>query len=98
LVRACEVTGSEDFHWEEFYVSGPGSKAEHNRLRKQQPSYMDHYQLTGIELDEVSEWMLFGDDDIAAHVKRVSDNKEFTLGLAELEAVDRLSLNFQLLN
>jgi hypothetical protein len=98
LVLPCEVTGSEDFRWEEYYVIGPGRKAEHDRLRKQQPSYMDHYELLGIELGEVSEWMLFSGDDIAAHVRRLSDNKEFVLGLAELEAVDHASPNFQLLN
>jgi hypothetical protein len=98
LVLPCEVSGIEDFRWEEYYVIGPGRKTEHDRLRKQQPSYLDHYELIGIELDEISEWMLFMGDDIAAHVKRISDNKEFTLGLAELKAVDKLSPNFQLLD
>jgi hypothetical protein len=98
LVLPCEVTGSEDFRWEEYYVIGPGSKAEHDRLRKQRPSYMDHYELLGIELGEVSEWMLFRGDDLAAQVRRLSDNKEFVLGLAELEAVDHDSPNCQLLN
>src|SRR3954452_2434563 len=63
---------------------GPSAKAEHDRLRKRQPSYLDHYQLIDIELDVISEWMLFRGDDIAAHVKRMSDNKPFILGLAEL--------------
>jgi hypothetical protein len=98
LVLPCEVTGTEDFRWEEYYVIGPGKKAEHDHLRKQQPSYLDHYQLIGIELNVISKWMLFRGDDIAAHVERVSDNKTFTLGLAELKVVDELSPNFQLLD
>ena len=98
LVLPCEVTGAEDFRWEEYYVIGPGSRAEHARLRQRQPSYMDHYQLTGIELDEISEWMLIEGDDLAAHVIRVSDNKPFVLGLAELKAVDKGSPNYQLLD
>jgi hypothetical protein len=98
LILPCEVTGTEDFRWEEYYVIGPGNKREYERLRQHQPSYVDHYQLLGIDLNEISEWMLFGGDDIAAHVKRISDNKEFTLGLAELKCVDKLSPNFQLLD
>ncbi len=94
----CEVVGTEDFRWEEYYVIGPGKKSEHDRLRKEQPSYLDRYQLIEIELGVISEWMLFGGEDIAAHVKRVSDNKAFTLGLAELKPVDRLTPNFQLLD
>ncbi len=98
LVLPCEVTGSEDFRWDEYYIFGPGGRAEHGRLRRYQPSYMDRYELTGIELDEESEWMLFAGDDVAAHVRRLSDNQEFVLGLAELKAVDRRSPNYQLLD
>jgi hypothetical protein len=98
LILPCEVTGTEDFRWEEYYIIGPGSKAEHTRLRKRQPSYLDHYQLVRIEFDESSEWMLFPGEDIAAHVIRMSDNKPFVLGLAELKAVDRKSPNYQLLD
>jgi hypothetical protein len=98
LILPCEVTGTEDFRWEEFYIIGSGSKAEHTRLRKRQPSYLDHYQLVGIELDEYSEWMMFADEDIAAHVIRMSDNQPFILGLAELKAVDRKSPNYQLID
>jgi hypothetical protein len=41
----CQLTGIEDFDWEEYYVIGPGSKGEHARLRKTRPSYMDIYEL-----------------------------------------------------
>jgi hypothetical protein len=98
LILPCEVTGVEDFRWEEYYIIGPGPKAEHDRLRRKQPSYMDRFELTGISLDEDSEWMLFQGDDIAAHVTRISDQKPFILGLAELKAVDKQSPNFQLLD
>jgi hypothetical protein len=46
----------------------------------------------------MSEWMMFGGEDIAAHVRRKSDGKEFGLGLAELEAVNKKSRNYQLLD
>jgi hypothetical protein len=45
-----------------------------------------------------SEWMLWPVEDIAAHVRRQSDGKEFVLGLAELKAVDESSPNHDLLD
>jgi hypothetical protein len=98
LVLPCEVTGIEDFRWEEFYVIGPGSRKEYERLKKHQPSYRDRFELGEIAMDVYSEWMLFAGEDIAAHVRRKSDRKEFTLGLAELQAVDKSSPNYQLLD
>jgi len=98
LVLPCEVTGIEDFDWEEYYVLGPGSPKEYERLKKRQPSYRDRFELVAIERDVVSEWMLFGGEDIAAHVRRKSDGKEFFLGLAELKAIDKRSPRNQLLD
>lgn len=98
LVLPCEVTGIEDFDWEEYYVLGPGSPKEYERLKKHQPSYRDRFELVAIERDVVSEWMLFGGEDIAARVRRKSDGKDFYLGLAELKAIDKRSPNYQLLD
>ena len=95
LVLPCEVTGTEDFRWEERYVLGSGDPKEYARLKKSHPSYRDHYELLKIEQDAVSEWMLFAGDDIAAHVRRKSDGKEFVLGLAELKAADKRSSNYR---
>jgi len=92
----CEVTGSEDFTWEEPYVIGGWSQQEYKRLKKTQPSYRDKYQLLGIERGW-SEWMMFS-EDIAAHVRRNGDGKEFYLGLAELKVTDKKSPNFQLID
>lgn len=94
----CEVTGSEDFSWEEPYVIGGWSQGEYKRLKKSQPSYTDRYQLLAIGEDEWSEWMMFLDEDIPVRVKRISDSREFVLGLAELKATDRKSPNYQLLD
>ena len=98
LVLPCEVTGTEDFRWEERYILGPGDPKEYARLKKSRPSYRDHFELLEIERDVVSEWMLFAGEDIAAHVRRKSDGKEFVLGLAELKAVDKRSPNYRLLD
>ena len=98
LQLPCDVTGIEDFRWEEFYVIGPGNPKEHEKLRQNQPSYEDTFELLAIETDVSSEWMLFHGEDLAGHVRRKSDGKEFYLGLAEIEAVDKKTKNYQLLN
>ena len=97
LQLPCDVTGLEDFRWEEYYVIGPGDPNEYERLRQTRPSYQDTFELLAIEKDFRSEWMLFH-EDLAGHVRRKSDGKEFHLGLAELKAVNRKSKNYQLLH
>jgi hypothetical protein len=97
LSLPCEVTGIEDFDWEEPYVFGMRPLKEYKRLKKTQPSYRDVFELVAIENDMQSEWMMFSCEDIAALVRRKSDKKEFCLGLAEIEAVDKNSPNGELL-
>lgn len=94
LQLPCEVTGIEDFRWEEPYVIGGWSQQEYERLKKTQPSYTDKYELLDISQDDWSEWIMF-DEDIAARVRRKGDGKEFYLGLAELRVTDRRSPNSQ---
>ena len=98
LQLLVEVTGIEDFRWEEPYILGGWSKRQYEQLKKTQPSYRDRYQLLGIERGTASEWMLFAGKDIAAHVRRVSDSKEFYLGLAELKVADKKSPNYQIID
>ncbi len=98
LQLPCDVTGIEDFRWEEFYVVGPGDKKEYENLRRNQPSYEDIFELLAVEKEAYSEWMMFGSQDLAAHVRRKSDGKEFYLGLAEIETVDKESKNYQLID
>jgi len=94
----CDVTGIEDFRWEEYYVIGPGNPKEYERLRKNQPSYQDAFELLAIERHVTSEWMMYPDEDLAGHIRRKSDGKEFFLGLAEIEAVDKKSVNYRSLD
>ena len=98
LKLPCDVTGIEDFDWEEYYIFGPGDATEYAELRKTQPSYQDIFELQSIEKDVDSEWMMYHREDLAARVLRKSDGKEFLLGLAEIKAVDRKSPNYQLLD
>jgi hypothetical protein len=88
----CILTGSEDFEWEEYYVIGPGSKKEHERLRKTHASYLDTFELIGFD-DEVNE-----DQRILVHVRRVSDKKRFWLPLDYLKTTVKRSKKYRLLN
>lgn len=98
LSLPCEVTGVEDFRWEEFYILGPGNKAEYERLKKTNPSYRDRYELHEVIRGSDSKWAMCGGDDLGARVRRISDKKEFILGLSELKATDKKSKNHELLN
>ncbi len=84
--------------WEEYYVIGPGDRKEYERLRKNQPSYKDIFELLAIENGIYSEWMMFCVRGCGGRVRRKSDGKEFHLGLAEIQAVNKKSKNYQLLN
>ena len=98
LQLPCNVSGIEDFRWEAYYVLGPGDEAEYEKLCKTQPSYHDTFELLSIEKEMFSEWMLFDTEDLAARVRRKSDDKQFYLGLAEVEAVEQGTGNYQILD
>jgi hypothetical protein len=88
----CMLTGSEDFEWEEFYIIGPGSKEEHEQLRKTHASYLDTYELIDFVLD------LYNDEGIHAQVRRISDKKIFVLPLEYLKVKPRKSKNSNLID
>jgi len=92
LELPCHLTGIENFEWEEYYVVGPGSKKEYERLKKMRLSYLDTFELINFD-DQVDE-----DYGIYVEVTRVSDKKKFDLPLADLKATDRKSKNYRLLD
>ncbi len=98
LKLPSEITGIEDFSWEEFYVFGPGDEEEYEQLKKTQPSYTDRYELFEIVRHAEPSWAMFFEEDIGACVRRISDGRKFLLGLSELEATDKKSKNYQLLD
>jgi len=92
-----EVTGLEDFNWEEYYVFGPGDAEDYKKLKNIQPSYKDTFMVLDIKNGFNSEWVI-DSKDFLAHVKRKSDDKKFYLGLSEIKALDKNSNNQQLLD
>lgn len=88
----CLVTGIEDFPWEERYVFGYGDQKEYARLKKDNPSYKDKFEILDFYEDEDF------DEQIMVRVKRASDQKVFVLDLDYLKAVDQKSKNYQLLD
>ena len=89
----CQLTGIEDFEWEEAYVFGFGSKKEYEELKKTQPSYTDKFNLIDF-IDDIDDEY----DGIFVNVQRLSDKKEFILPLADLKSTDKKSKNYQLLD
>jgi hypothetical protein len=92
LQYPCEVTGIEDFDWEEMYLFTPFLKDEYEQLKKTNPSYTDKFDLISLQ-EKFDEWK-----GILANVVRKNDQKRFKIPLAELVSTDRKSKNFVLLD
>ena len=92
LDLSSELTGIEDFGWEEYYIIGHGSMEEHEKLRKTRPSYLDTYKVIGLN-DKTDE--KYG---ILVTVRRVLDRKKFVLPLADLETKNKKHPCYQLLD
>ena len=92
ILFPCDLTGSEDFRWEEIYIFGGGDKDEYTELKKTRPSYTDTY--TFMSFDDQIEDM----DGLMVKVKRLSDRKQFILPLADLKVTDKTSPNHELIH
>ena len=92
LALPCYLTGREDFSWEESYAFGYMSEKEHTERRKKRASYLDTFRLIEIIVD-MNQW-----SEIGVTVQRMEDRKKFDLSLSILEATDRMSKNYQLIN
>jgi hypothetical protein len=88
----CKLTGMEDFQWEEPYLLGGWSKKEYERLKKENASYTDEFELMGFD-DEIEDG-----SGIFVKVKRISDKKEFTLPLWDLKTISRKDQNNELIS
>lgn len=86
------LTGREDFPWEEGYVFGILDAAEYQELKKTRLSYTDEFRLVDISEKDVAE------NDLIAKVERLSDRKEFMIGLSWITTKDGKSKDYQLLD
>ncbi len=89
----CQLTGIEDFEWEEAYFFVFFSKKEYEELKKTQPSYRDKFNLIKF-VNEMDDYY----DGIFVHVLRISDERKFVLPLSDLKSTDRKLKNYQLLD
>jgi len=87
----CVLTGIEDFLWEEKYVLGGWDQEEYKKLKEDNPSYTDEFEL--VEFLKPSK----GEEDLIIIAKRLIDNKIFELELSWLKCMDSESKNYQLL-
>jgi len=62
------------------------------------PSYRERFERLAIAIRVDSQWLMHPHKDLAAHVRRISDGKEFRLGLSEIKAVAKGSPNHLLLD
>ncbi len=92
LSSPIELTGIEDFSWEEFYVLGPGSEEEYEKLKESNPSFTDIYNLIAID-DFYDEY-----HGLIANVTRICDKKIFQVPLCDLMSTNIKSKNHQLLD
>ncbi len=89
----CSVRAIKEFEWEEYYLFGPGSNKEYESYKKTRPSHTDTFNIIRFEDKIESE-----EDGILVEVQRLTDQKNFTVNLYELEAVDEESASAKLLN
>lgn len=87
----CEVRSIDQFQWEEYYLYSSGNPKEYEKLKKRRPNHTDTFNILNFQND-------IDRSGIMVEVQRVSDHKTFSIPLAELEAKDKKSNNYQLLD
>jgi len=92
LSYPIELTGIEDFSWEEFYILGPGSQKEYEKLKKSNPSYTDTFYLEKID-ERYDEYR-----GLIAKIIRTTDKKRFQILLCDLKSTNKKSNNYKLLD
>ena len=88
----CMLTGIEEFEWERAFLAEGWDSVEYAELKTQRPSFMDHFELQELEAPGSDE------GDIVACVKRLPDQKEFKIGLSQLEGLDFKDESFQFID
>lgn len=87
----CYVTGSDEFDWEEEYLFSSGRQQEYQKQKINNPSHQDTFEILSF-VDEFD-----AEDGLKVEVRRVSDDRLFTLVLADLQCTDEESDNYELI-
>jgi hypothetical protein len=88
------MTGREDmgyFSWEERFTWGAGNSKEYEKLKQENASFTDKYELIRL-VDWNREYGLIAD------VKRITDNKLFSIPLADLDISPKNKKEHQLVD
>jgi hypothetical protein len=97
LTCPCMLTGIESmgyFSWEERFNFGYENKEEYQRLKRERGSYTDKYELRTLNDATVNK----EEGGIVVKVQRIPNRKRFTIPLSELQAIEKESDNYQMLN
>lgn len=89
MIIPCNVTGREEFPWEQEYLRIPGKRREYEKLKKTKPSHSQLFQIVRLR-DSVSK-----NEGILVDVQRLNDKQTFILPLVDLEPIDESSPNNQ---
>ena len=81
LWSGVTLYADEPLSWEVVYIYGSGAPQVHERLRKQRPSYLDHYQF--LTLHEAID----PNHGLHVNLQRIGDSKFFTLPLNILKVL-----------
>ena len=88
----CMLTGIEAFEWERDYLAEGWGGVEYEEMKAQRPSFVDQFEMQALKAPDA------GGDDIVVCVKRVSDQKDFKIGLSLLEAMNFKDESFQFID
>jgi len=88
----CLLTGIEEFEWERAYLVEGWGGADYEETKVHKPSFTDQFELQALTAPDSD------GDDIVACVKRVTDQKEFKMGLSLLECIDFNTEFFQFID
>ncbi|HCP99940.1 MAG TPA: hypothetical protein DIT99_04280 [Candidatus Latescibacteria bacterium] len=91
LDMPCAIVVAEVFDWEEPFLEPNADKAAYDRLRTEQPTHLDTYDILAVE--DIPD----SNNGLMADIRRHTDDRLFTVPLESLEAEQSDSKNFILL-
>ena len=88
----CLLTGTEEFEWERDFLAGGWGGAEYEKMKVERSSFVDQFELEALIAPDAD------GQDIVARVKRLTDQKDFKIGLSLLEGLDFNDESFQFID